>query len=95
VDYRDELRLCQPVHHVPKRLFTISPVDTPAGGEGKLSLTPNEYRALLRRDFVSFAQCCFRELNPRTRFAVSWHIEIIAAKLMAVRDGKIRRLVIN
>jgi predicted phage terminase large subunit-like protein len=59
------------------------------------SLTPDEYRALLRRDFVSFAQCCFRELNPRTRFAMSGHIEIIAAKLMAVRNGKIRRLVIN
>ena len=28
MDYRDELRLCQPVHHVPERLFTISPVGT-------------------------------------------------------------------
>jgi hypothetical protein len=50
---------------------------------------------LLRRDLVSFAQCCFRELNPRTRFAMSWHIEIIAAKLTALRDGKIRRLIVN
>jgi predicted phage terminase large subunit-like protein len=58
-------------------------------------LTFEEYRAVLRRDFVGFAQRCFRELNPRTRFAMSWHIEIIAAKLMAVREGKIRRLVIN
>jgi hypothetical protein len=49
----------------------------------------------LRRDLVSFAQCCFRELNPRTRFAMSWHIEIIAAKLTALRDGKIRRLIVN
>ena len=24
-DYRDELRQCQPVHHVPEHLFTISP----------------------------------------------------------------------
>jgi hypothetical protein len=54
-----------------------------------------EYRALLRRDLVSFAQCCFRELNPRTRFARNWHIEIIAAKLIAVGDGTIRRLVVN
>jgi hypothetical protein len=37
----------------------------------------------------------FSELNPRTRFAMSWHIEIIAAKLTALRGGKIRRLVIN
>ena len=57
--------------------------------------TPDEYRALLRRDLVSFAQCCFTELNPRTRFAMSWHIEIIAAKLTALRGGKIRRLIIN
>jgi len=42
--------------------------------------TPDEHRALLRRDLVSFAQRCFSELNPRTRFAMSWHIEIIAAK---------------
>jgi hypothetical protein len=54
-----------------------------------------QYRALLRRDLVSFAQRCFRELNPRTRFAMGWHIEIIAAKLTAVRGGKIRRLIVN
>jgi hypothetical protein len=59
------------------------------------TLSLEEYRALLRRDFVSFAQRCFRELNPKTRFAMGWHIEVIAAKLTAVRDGKIRRLVIN
>src|SRR5437763_4064733 len=57
--------------------------------------TPDEYRALLRRDLVSFAQCCFRELNPRTGFAMNWHVEIIAAKLTALRDGKIRRLIVN
>jgi hypothetical protein len=30
---------------------------------------PAEYAALLRDDFASFAAWCFRELNPRTRFA--------------------------
>jgi len=59
------------------------------------TLPPHEYRALLRLYFVSFAQCCFRELNPRPRFAMSWHIEIIAARLTALRGGRIRRLVIN
>jgi hypothetical protein len=76
----------------------------PAGGEEKIlevkpivrqTLSVAEYHALLRRDLVSFAQCCFRELNPRTCFAMNWHIEIIAAKLTAVRDGTIRRLVVN
>jgi len=32
------------------------------------TLSLDEYGALSRRDFVSFAQRCFRELNPRTRF---------------------------
>ena len=53
------------------------------------------YDTLLRRDFVSFAQRCFCELSPRTAFLMNWHIEIIAAKLMALRAGKIRRLIIN
>ena len=34
VDYRDELRPCQPVHHVPEHLFTISPVGTASGRGG-------------------------------------------------------------
>jgi hypothetical protein len=54
-----------------------------------------EYKALLHADFASFAAHCFRELNPRTPFALSWHHEFIAAKLVAVRDGRIRRLIIN
>ena len=57
--------------------------------------SPGEYKGLLRADFASFAQHCFRELNPRTPFAPNWHHEFIAAKLAAVRDGRIRRLIIN
>src|SRR5271163_3982643 len=57
--------------------------------------SPGEYGALLRADFASFAAHCFHELNPRTRFAWSWHFEFMAAKLEAVRRGKIRRLIIN
>jgi predicted phage terminase large subunit-like protein len=57
--------------------------------------TRSTYDTLLRLDFVSFAQLCFRELSPRTPFAMNWHIEIIAAKLMALRAGRIRRLIIN
>jgi hypothetical protein len=51
--------------------------------------------ALLRDDFASFAAWCFRELNPRTRFAMNWHVEVMAGKLAAVRDGRIRRLIIS
>jgi hypothetical protein len=39
---------------------------------------PAECAALLRDDFASFAAWCFRELNPRTRFAANWHFEVMA-----------------
>jgi hypothetical protein len=68
--------------------------------------TWSTYDTLLRLDFVSFAQRCLCELSPRAQFAMNWHIEIIAAipgtarkgrpsGEMAVRAGKIRRLIIN
>src|ERR1700753_638913 len=59
------------------------------------NLTPAEYEVLLRHDFATFAMRCFHDLNPQTRLAMNWHLEVIAAKLTAVRQGKIRRLIIN
>ncbi len=58
-------------------------------------LSPCEYNAILRSDFGFFAQRCFSELNPQAAFATNWHLDIIAAKLTKVREGKIRRLIIN
>ena len=58
-------------------------------------INPAEYEALLRADFAGFAERCFHELNPRTDFATSWHVRVIAAQLTAVHHGKIRRLIIN
>ena len=58
-------------------------------------LTPAEYHALLRMDFYAFIQRCFLQLNPSQHFLPNWHIEVIAAKLEACRQGKIRRLIIN
>src|SRR3954453_20652939 len=58
-------------------------------------LTRAEYEFLLRRDFATFAGRCFQDLNPQTALAINWHLEVIAAKLTAVREGKIRRLIIN
>jgi predicted phage terminase large subunit-like protein len=49
----------------------------------------------LRVDFASFAQAAFAELYPQTPFAFGWHIELVAAKLAAVRARKIRRLIVN
>ena len=57
--------------------------------------THAQYETMLRQDFSTFAARCFYDLNPQTNLAVNWHIEVIAAKLAAVRQGKIRRLIIN
>jgi len=53
------------------------------------------YRAVLRNDFTFFTARCFHELNPQARLAMNWHLLVIAEKLAAVRQGKIRRLIIN
>src|SRR6202043_1470543 len=59
------------------------------------NLNPAEDQVLLRQDFVSFAARCFQDLNPQAELAMNWHLEVMAAKLTAVREGKIRRLIIN
>src|ERR1700724_2729703 len=58
-------------------------------------LSPRVYKEILRLELGYFAQHCFCELNPQAAFLPNWHIEVIAAKLAAVRAGKIRRLIIN
>jgi hypothetical protein len=60
-----------------------------------VDLTPKEYQALLRQDFCTFIQRCFQHLNPHTQFSMNWHIEVLAARLEACRQGEIRRLIIN
>src|SRR5437660_4537019 len=57
--------------------------------------SPCEYDAILRSDLDSFAELCFRDLNPQAELVMNWHLEVIAAALTAVREGKIRRLIIN
>ena len=58
-------------------------------------LSRREYDAILRSDLGCFAERCFAQLNPQAAFKMNWHIDVIAAMLTAVRDGKIRRLIIN
>src|SRR5437870_2378352 len=57
--------------------------------------SPGELDVILRSDLGYFAERCFYDLNPQAAFLTNWHIEVIAAKLAAVRAGKIRRLIIN
>jgi predicted phage terminase large subunit-like protein len=59
------------------------------------ALARSEYEAALRSDFYSFMVRCFVDLNSAAAYLPSWHIEVMAAKLQAVRDGRIRRLIIN
>ena len=58
-------------------------------------LTFAEYAIVLREDFATFVARCFCDLNPQAKLAMDWHLEVIAGKLTAVREGKIRRLIIN
>lgn len=57
--------------------------------------SPHEMAVVLRNDFCSSVQRCFYELNPQAPFHINWHVELIAAKLEAVRRGTIKRLIIN
>jgi predicted phage terminase large subunit-like protein len=57
-------------------------------------LGQRELRALLRADFCSFAMRSFLELNPRANFLANWHIEAMCAKMQAVRECRIKRLVV-
>lgn len=61
----------------------------------KSSVTIDEYQALLRVDFYAFIERCFFQLNPQTRFYRNWHLEVMAARLEAWRQGTLRRLIIN
>jgi len=58
-------------------------------------LSRTQCELLLRHDLATFAGRCFQDLNPQTCLATNWHLEVIAAKLTEVREGKIRRLIIN
>jgi predicted phage terminase large subunit-like protein len=60
-----------------------------------MTLIPSEYEFILRRDFLSFAERAFYELNPQTTLLMSPYIELMAAKLEACRLGRCRRLIIN
>jgi hypothetical protein len=53
-------------------------------------LTLDQYEAVLREDFASFVARCFYDLNPQADLAMNWHLEVIAAKLIEVRRGRLK-----
>src|SRR5438445_5831870 len=57
--------------------------------------SPRELDVILRSDLGYFAERCFYDLNPQAAFLTNWHLEVLAAKLTSVQEGRIRRLIIN
>jgi predicted phage terminase large subunit-like protein len=53
------------------------------------------YTDILRNDLYAFIHRSFLELNGGSAFEPNWHLEVLAAKLREVAEGKCRRLVIN
>ena len=49
-------------------------------------ISPAEYAFIMRRDFMSFVERSFYELNPQTRFMPGPHLEMIAAKYSDARQ---------
>jgi predicted phage terminase large subunit-like protein len=60
-----------------------------------VKLTMAEFMSVLRRDFPSFIERAFYEVNPQKAFLSGPHIELIAARLEDCRRGKTKRLIIN
>jgi len=60
-----------------------------------MKISQRELDAISRNDFMTFLEAAFYELNPETELLVSPHIEVMASKLEACRQGKIRRLIVN
>jgi hypothetical protein len=62
-----------------------------------MMLTPAEYSFILRRDFLSFIERSFYELNPlnpQAQFDANPHLEVMAARLEACWQGQTKRLAI-
>jgi len=60
-----------------------------------MTLTQTEFDVLLRNDLGTFVAKTFAHLDPQTRFAHNWHIDLLADRLTQVYEGKIRRLIIT
>jgi predicted phage terminase large subunit-like protein len=60
-----------------------------------MATTSDAYRQILRADLMAYVHRAFLELHPNVPFVWNWHLEVLCAKLQAVKDGKIRRLIIT
>jgi predicted phage terminase large subunit-like protein len=60
-----------------------------------MSISKADFDHILRHDLTTFIHRSFSELNPQSKLIECPHIEVVASKLQACFDGKIRRLIIN
>src|SRR5215510_1492542 len=60
-----------------------------------MTVDPRLVRGALRDDFYSFVQASLPIVTPGASFAPNWHIEAMAYALSRVRNGEIKRLMIN
>jgi len=58
-------------------------------------MTPSEFGAMTRLDFVTFIERVFFELNPTTPYLDNFHVHVLAAELEAMRAGGTTRLIVN
>ena len=58
-------------------------------------MSPADLDAACRHDLYTFIQRVFVELNPGVRFGPNWHVEMMAAELQALVEGKVRRQIYN
>src|SRR5208337_3877681 len=59
------------------------------------ALSLAEMRTATRKDFYSFLVRSFAELHGGQKFSPAWHAEVLAAKLQGLREGQVKRLVVN
>jgi predicted phage terminase large subunit-like protein len=64
------------------------------GSDGS-GVTPTGFSAILRSYFFAFFLRCYQELHGGELPLINWHLELMAERLVAVRDGKTKRLIIN
>jgi predicted phage terminase large subunit-like protein len=59
------------------------------------AITSRQFGAILRGDFPSVIEKCFRTLNPGAYYMPNGHLDALADHLELVRRGMMKRLIIN
>ncbi len=77
----------------PRRRALIRRSAPPSPEAGRVRLA--DVQASLRGDFYSFMLHSFVDRNGGASFVTGWHIEVMAARLQAVGEGRARRLIVN